>query len=120
MNIIDVAKICHEANRAYCETIGDYTQPRWEDAPEWQKQSAINGVIYHKQNPASKPEDSHNSWLEEKRNAGWKYGAVKDTEKKEHPCFVPYAELPEIQKIKDYIFCAICKSLAVFITNIQN
>src|SRR5437879_1359495 len=39
-----VAKICHEANRAYCETIGDNSQPTWEKAPQWQKDSAINGV----------------------------------------------------------------------------
>ena len=25
---------------------------------------------------------------------GWKYGPVKDPEKKEHPCFVPYDDLP--------------------------
>lgn len=32
-----IAKVCHEANKAYCETLGDYSQPEWEAAPAWQK-----------------------------------------------------------------------------------
>ncbi len=109
--IIGIAKVCHETNRAYCQTIGDNTQPTWEDAPKWQKQSAINGVKYHLENPNSKPEDSHNSWLKEKEQTGWKYGKVKDPEKKEHPCFVPYEQLPEEQKAKDKLFISIIRSL---------
>lgn len=57
----EIAKVCHEANRAYCSTLGDNSQVSWEDAPEWQISSAINGVQYHLDNPGSKPEDSHNS-----------------------------------------------------------
>lgn len=40
----EIAKIAHEANRIYCQTLGDYSQPPWEDAPDWQKNSAIAGV----------------------------------------------------------------------------
>ena len=111
MNIELIAKVCHEANKAYCEAIGDNSQSSWEDAPDWQKQSAINGVKYHIENENAKPSDSHNSWLEEKRNDGWKYGKVKDAEKKEHPCFVEYDDLPTEQKAKDYIFSAIVKAM---------
>ena len=63
MNTEQIAKTRHEVNRAYCQSIGDNSQPEWKDAPEWQKKSAITGVEYHLANPASKPEDSHNSWL---------------------------------------------------------
>jgi hypothetical protein len=38
--IDQVARVCHEANRAYCQTLGDNSQPAWDDAPEWQKDSA--------------------------------------------------------------------------------
>ena len=62
-------------------------------------------------NPTSKPSDSHESWLKEKKEDGWKYGKVKDVEKKEHPCFVPYEELPSDQKVKDYVFIAIVDAL---------
>ena len=100
----DVAKICHEANKAYCVTIGDNTQPSWEDAPEWQKESAINGVRFHCLNENTTPADSHNSWLKEKTEQGWSWGEIKDAEKKEHPCFTAYENLPKSQQVKDYIF----------------
>jgi hypothetical protein len=115
--IEQVAKVCHEANRAYCETLGDSSQPSWDAAPEWQKDSARNGVKFHFAKHAlggeASPSASHESWLAQKRAEGWKFGPVKDPAKKEHPCFVEYNELPIEQRLKDYIFAAICKSFAV-------
>ena len=112
MQVEQIAKVCHEANRAYCESIGDNSQPTWENAPDWQKKSAITGVQYHLDNPNSKPEDSHNSWLKEKEADGWKYGEVKNPETKEHPCYVPYEQLPIEQQKKDYLFLGIVRALA--------
>jgi len=37
--IEDIARMCHQINKSYCEAIGDYSQVDWENAPEWQKQS---------------------------------------------------------------------------------
>ena len=98
---------CHEINRAYCAALGDTSQLPWDEAPEWQRKSAIIGVKFHIDNPGSGPDASHNSWLEEKRRDGWKFGPIKDVEKKEHPCFVAYDELPPEQKAKDYLFKAV-------------
>jgi hypothetical protein len=107
-----IAKTAHEVNRAYCAALGDLSQPEWEDAPEWQRSSAINGVRAHLSGSLT-PEQSHESWMAEKRAAGWKYGAVKNPEAKEHPCFVPYAELPVEQRVKDYLFKAVVEVDAV-------
>lgn len=107
MEAKDIAKIVHEANRAYCETIGDGSQLSWEIAPDWQRSSAINGVEGILSGTITKPEQSHESWLAEKERTGWKYGPVKDADKKEHPCFVPYAQLPPEQQVKDAIFFAV-------------
>lgn len=115
MNVIDVAKICHEANAALCETLGDISQVSWDDAPDWQKDSAVNGVNFHLDNPDATPEDSHISWLKQKEEEGWKYGEIKDADKKEHPCFVPYDQLPTEQQAKDYLFRGIIHSLAKFV-----
>ena len=116
-SIEQVAKVCHEANRAYCETLGDNSQPPWGSAPEWQKQSARNGVKFHFAQLATgiepSPSASHEKWLEEKRATGWQYGPTKDPEKKLHPCFLPYDQLPLDQRMKDYIFAAIAKAFAV-------
>jgi hypothetical protein len=96
--------MCHETNRAYCSALGDDSQLAWEDAPEWQRTSAINDVIFHRNNPTASPSASHESWLAEKRADGWTYGPVKDVEKKTHPCFVPFTGLPLEQQIKDELF----------------
>lgn len=108
MKLEQIAKLAHEVNRAYCKSIGDNSQPTWENAPKWQKESAINGVKYHLENPNISPEMSHENWLREKEKTGWKYGDVKDPIKKEHPCIVEYSKLPKEQKAKDYMFKAIC------------
>lgn len=105
------AKAAHEANRAYCESLGDFSQVPWEHAPDWQRDSAINGVRHIADNPNASPAASHENWLREKERDGWKYGPVKDPEKKEHPCFVPYHELPEAQKMKDAIFVAVVRGV---------
>lgn len=107
-----IAKVCHEANRAYCSGIGDNSQPTWEAAPEWQKESARKGVSFAVDHPEAKPQDSHESWLAEKRAAGWKFGPVKDPEKREHPCFIPYGDLPAEQRRKDALFLAVVRALA--------
>ncbi len=108
MNIEQVAVIAHETNRAYCNSIGDFSQPDWAAAPNWQKDSARNGVQFHiaalDSGAKPSPSASHDSWLKQKTEEGWKYGEVKDPNKKEHPCFVPYDELPLEQRMKDYLF----------------
>lgn len=111
MKIEDIAKTCHEVNRAYCQAIGDDSQPPWEEAPEWMKSSALNGVHFHIANPSAGPESSHNHWMEERIRTGWKYGPEKDPDKKEHPCIVPFNDLPASQKVKDYLFRAVVHSL---------
>lgn len=108
--IHQIARVCHEANRAYCVSIGDTSQVSWDEAPDWQKKSAINGVIFHLINPKSVPEDSHVNWLKEKLADGWKYGVIKDVEKKEHPCCVEYENLPKSQKLKDELYTSIIKA----------
>ena len=116
LSLEKIAETCHEANRAYCLALGDTSQPSWTDAPDWQRTSAVSGVKHAIENPAAKPSDSHESWLKEKREAGWKYGPVKDPEKKEHPCFIEYEALPAEQKAKDFIFLAIARTLGAVVS----
>lgn len=106
-----IARVAHEINRAYAASLGDDSQPVWEDAPEWQQSSALAGVDMNLANPDATPEQSHESWLAQKTAEGWAYGEVKDVEKKLHPCFLPYAELPPEQKAKDYLFRGVVHAL---------
>ena len=111
MNNEQIARVAHEANRAYCVSLGDNSQPAWDDAPEWQKASALLGVQFHLDNPTARPADSHNSWLNQKIADGWKYGEVKDAVAKTHPCFLPYEDLPAAQQAKDKLFIAVVRAL---------
>ena len=106
-----IARVCHEVNRAYCVSIGDTSQPSWDDAPEWQRESAQKGVDLHVDHTSVPPEASHESWLAKKADDGWVYGETKDPEAKTHPCIVPFAELPVQQQSKDFIFKAVVDSL---------
>jgi len=114
-----IAPIVHNVNRAYCQALGDSSQPTWHEAPQWQKDSAIKGVVFHIDNPGASPADSHNSWLDQKAEDGWKYGPVKDPEKKEHPCFVPYEKLPKEQQAKDFIFREIVHAVHAALVEVE-
>jgi len=109
---MQIAKVCHEVNKAYCESLGDMSQPKWEDAADWQVNSALDGISFHLNNPEAGPEASHNNWLKDKEKDGWKYGPEKDVEKKAHPCFVPFQDLPKEQQAKDFLFRQVVHSLA--------
>ena len=107
LTIEDIARACHEANGRYSELIGDGMQQPWEAVAE----SVISGVKFRLANPLCTPQDSHQNWLADKAMDGWTYGPVKDPVKKEHPCFVAYADLPKEQQEKDHIFVAVVDGL---------
>jgi len=111
IKIFYIAKACHEANRIWCQANDDDSQKHWDEAEQWQRDSAINGVKFRLNNPDAGNDAQHNSWMKEKVDAGWMYGTIKDAEAKTHPCIVPFNELPEFQRKKDALFCAIVDSL---------
>ena len=111
LSAIEIAMVAHEANRAYCECLGDKTQIPWWDAPDWQKESVTEGVKAIQADPTLTFEQSHAQWMERKLREGWKWGEVKSIERMEHPCLKPWEELPEEHKIKDLLFGAIVRVL---------
>ena len=115
MTTADIAQVAHEINKEYCLAIGDSSQLPWDEAPAWQKESALLGVMFHVENPDAGPDASHNSWMKQKIDTGWKYGEVKDADKKEHPCIVPFEDLPMQQQFKDYLFRQVVHSLKKFL-----
>jgi len=86
------AEAAHEANRVLCLALGDSSQQKWKDAPQWQKDSAIVGVRLINNNP----------------------------ETKEHPCFRPYSELPEGQRLKDEMFGIVVRSVLGISLEVSN
>jgi len=104
------AHAAHEANRAYCLALGDASHAPWESAPDWQKDSVRLGVAGVLR--GNSPSRSHAAWCEYKTAHGWRLGPVKDVEKKEHPCLLPYDQLPPAQQAKDAIFVATVSAIA--------
>lgn len=107
-----VARICHEANRAYCEQLGDRSQSPWESAPAWQRESALAGVVFAREHPDASESAQHDAWMQDKLRDGWTYGEVKSAGAKTHPCLLPFEQLPLDQQRKDRLFQAIVKALA--------
>lgn len=46
-------------------------------------------------------ENVHDIWAQGRIKEGWTYGEKRDDVKKQTPCLVPYAELPETEKEYD-------------------
>jgi hypothetical protein len=47
--------------------------------------------------------NAHEVWARQRLADGWRYGASRDDAGKEHPCLVPYEDLPESEKHYDRI-----------------
>lgn len=111
MTVDQIARVCHEANKGYCESIADNSQKSWDEAEQWQRDSAIKGVEFKLSNPNAAPSAQHDAWYNDKAKDGWVYGDVKDADKKTHPCMVSYEKLPIEQRRKDYLFQAVVNAL---------
>jgi len=45
--------------------------------------------------------NAHDIWARQRLAEGWTYGPERDDAKKQHPCLVPYEQLPESEKEYD-------------------
>ena len=43
----------------------------------------------------------HDVWAQSRISQGWTYGEARSDALKQHPCLVPYEELPEVEKAYD-------------------
>jgi len=106
-----IAFVAYQLNKVYCEFNDDDSQLDWYDAEEWVCESIRNGVKFRLDNAEVSASLSHENWLAHKQATGWKYGKIKDIEKKEHPCMVPFDELPVSQQFKDVLFKAVVDAM---------
>lgn len=113
LSTAQIAEVCHEANRAYCQQLGDFSSEPWDQSPDWLTESIIAGVSAVIENPGIEPSESHRRWLQRKKEEGWSYGPIKDPDKKEHPCFLTYSDMPNEQKVKDRLFINIVNALRI-------
>ena len=43
----------------------------------------------------------HEVWAQSRISQGWSYGSERNDELKQHPCLIPYEDLPEVEKDYD-------------------
>lgn len=112
MTPLQIAAVCHEANRALTAHVADVpVQLPWEECSADMQASCVRGVEFALAHPDASPAAQHEAWAAERISQGWVHGAVKDPEKKTHPALVPYAELPEGTRKKDALFRAVVAAL---------
>jgi hypothetical protein len=110
-HIWKIARVMHEAVRAWQKENGQAEAPPWSRAPQWMKDSSRDAVLWRINNPKAKASAQHDQWMSSKKKDGWKFGKVKDGVKKTHPMMVPYDKLPEFERRKDALVGAVVDSL---------
>lgn len=50
-------------------------------------------------------ENVHDVWAKTRIDQGWTYGFERNDAEKNHPCLVPYDQLPEEEKVYDRNTC---------------
>ena len=105
MQHYDIARLVHAVVREYNIVHGvPGDNFVWFDMDPDYRRSIEDAVLEEMRNPTKEPDESHKKWLKARSDDGWVYGPVKNQAKKEHPCMVPYEELPEVQQYKDILF----------------
>lgn len=108
---LQIARVAHEAVRAWQTANGQDAAPAWSRAPAWMKTATLEAVHANTNGDLSSPAARHRQWVDEKKKAGWKYGDRKDARRKTHPLMVAYNRLPEVEKRKDALVSAVIDSL---------
>lgn len=109
--IARIARVVHEAIRAYQVAHGETPTEGWDEAEPWQRQVTIAGVRFRAAHPTATAQELHEAWASELRSLGWTLGPYKDARAKTHPSLVPFSELPVRERRKDDLFAAIVGAL---------
>ena len=106
---VEIAKICHEANREYCIENQLKTHAKWDELPDDLQESIIAGVAKVIENPKITAEEMHDNWINYKAEQGWLYGDELDIAEKLHPNMVIWKKLSKVERGKDKLFLYIVK-----------
>jgi len=112
ISVEEIAKVCHEANRALTACVGDVpVQSPWELVSEDMRKSCIRGVEFALANPNAPASAQHEAWVADRLANGWTLGPERSDLLKTHPMLIPYEQMPEHVQKKDALFKAIVNAL---------
>ena len=104
-----IAKVCHEAHRAWGEVNGDTSNVPWQQASTQERSFSVDAV--RQALAGAEPRQLHESWRNVKLETGWTYGPTKDLQTKTTPHLVPYDQLPEVKKQDNELLAAVARAL---------
>ena len=107
--MVRAARVAHEVHRAYCRGLGDATVPPWDETPPAARAGKVDGVGLVLAGAGA--ETCHARWVEAMQGQGWTYAGVKDLAFKTHPNLVPWAALPEEERVKDRLFVVVARGV---------
>jgi hypothetical protein len=110
-NAILIARVCHAANQAWREGIGQIPSGNWDSLSGEHQKGIITGVRDVLDGKIKSAEHNHEQWVAAKQALGWK--------EEEHPCMKEFKSLPLHEQIKDYLFIAIIKTIQARIKSSQ-
>lgn len=107
---LEIAKICHEANRQYCIDNQLLTQAKWDELDPSMQESIVSGVAEVVADKKVTPAEMHQKWVDYKTKQGWKYALNFDAKLKTHPNLVPFSKLSKEEQAKDKLFIKTVKA----------
>lgn len=118
-SLVLLAAMCHETNRLFCIAHNDNSHKHWEDCTAEEKAISINAIqellltLDFSGSNEVLGEATWRAWAKQKLAQGWKYGPIKNTRTKEHPCLIAnYEALPEFEKVKDYLYISTIRTIS--------
>ena len=82
----------------------------WEERDEKFRVNMIRAVSRQcVKGRLTSPKKLHDEWVKAYIKLGWKYGPVRDVEKKTHPDMVLFEKLGRKEREKDWVFFMLCE-----------
>lgn len=110
--IVEIAKVCHQADKGICESWGDFSQKDWDDLPKEHQECTVAYVEYLLLNSDVTPIEQHDAWVQSKLAIGWVRWNPDCIVPNTHPCMVEYEELGHQRHVRDTVFAAIVRRMA--------
>lgn len=114
MDVESVARVAHEAVRAYQRQLGENPAPPWDESPSWLRTSVREGVDLAR--AGASPAEVHAVWAASRLLDGCRHGPVRSVEQRTDPWLVGYEELSASQRAASALLTAVVTTLGTIPT----
>lgn len=121
VTINNISSYVHNTLKLYCEIFeNDNTKSDWKEAPQWQVDSTNQLVKEVLSGEGLSAEDRHILWVNNLKAQGVIYGKEKTFFNEKlltHPLLVPYIDLNDFEKSKDFLVNFLVNEFYNFLKN---